>query len=98
MKEFGIEYGRVCINETEHLEKEAEFAASMVEKWGIVAGMPDGEDSSGRAKGRVMTPEELVERAFSVATLFYAEAKKRGLVAKSPTLQECHEAKKKERD
>jgi len=45
------------------------LAVEMVNRWGMVAGMPDGEDSSGRARLRLATPEELVDRAVEVSNL-----------------------------
>lgn len=66
------------------------LAISMIERWGMIAGVEAGEDSAGRAKIRLATPEELVERAFTTATLVDAEARKRGLIyaAPEPVLRE----------
>jgi hypothetical protein len=47
------------------------FAREFISRWGMVAAVPDGEDSSGRAKVRLSTPEELVVRAFETAELFH---------------------------
>jgi len=55
---------------------EARLATNLIEKWGMVAAMPDGEDSSGRQKARMMDPSEIVHRACETARLaadaFYA--------------------------
>jgi len=64
-------------HENELLELEARVAIEFVTKWGMVAGMPDGEDSSGRAKLRLSTPEEVVERACVISELLFAEIRKR---------------------
>lgn len=72
-----LEYAEVCC-------PEAHFAAVCIEKWGMVAGMPDGEDSAGRARIRLATPEEVVERAMTVAELFYRAARARGWTTKIP--------------
>ena len=48
---------------------EAHLATEIVIRWGMVAATPDGEDSSGRAKVRLLTPEELIERACETAHL-----------------------------
>ena len=45
----------------------ARMAKEMVERWGCVAGMPDGEDSSGRQRWRLRTPEELAQHACDAA-------------------------------
>lgn len=60
------------------LDGPATLAKELLERWGMVAGMPDGEDSAGRAKVRLATPDELVGRALTVAELFYAQAAARG--------------------
>jgi hypothetical protein len=56
------------------------LAASMVERWGMVAAVDNGEDSAGRAQLRLAEPEELVERALDCAQLLFAGAERRGLV------------------
>lgn len=58
----------------------AELAVRMIERWGQVAAIDDGEDSAGRAKLRLATPEELVTRAFEVAELYVYHAAHRGHV------------------
>lgn len=74
----------IIIHRSKILQPVAEFAAHLVERWGMVAGQPDGEDSAGRAKIRLATPQEMVARAFSAAELVFAEAEKRGLVLDVP--------------
>lgn len=44
----------------------------------MIAAQSDGEDSAGRSKLRLQTPQELVERACNVAGLMYEEIKARG--------------------
>ena len=53
------------------------IAVDLITKWGLVASTPDGEDSAGRTKLRLSTPEELVERAIITAELLVAELIKR---------------------
>lgn len=60
------------------LDQVASIAKEMAERWGMVAALPDGEDTSGRQKLRIMTPEELVERACTVAELLWLDFEKRG--------------------
>lgn len=81
--------GEVQVYTTEVPTEEAKLAMSCIERWGMVAGMPDGEDSSGRAKLGLMPPDELVERAFDVAHLAFSEMRKRQLVLNVPTLDEA---------
>ena len=76
------------INENEHPELEAKMAISFIEKWGMISGMDDGEDSSGRQKIRMATPEEVVERAFQIAKLTMDKARKDRLIHNAPTFGE----------
>ena len=71
----------------EYLEMEAKLATLLIEKWGLVAAIPDGEDSAGRQKLKMQTPDELVQRAFAVASLAMKTARKRGLVYKCPPVK-----------
>lgn len=66
------------------LHETAELAKGLLERWGLVAGAPGGEDSCGRAKLRLMTPEELVDRAFETAERFMAIAREKGLLLDVP--------------
>ena len=67
------------------LSSPAELALRMVERWGMICCIPDGEDSAGRGISRLMTPEELIARACAVAELTIIEFDKRGLVLHLPT-------------
>lgn len=79
----------------EAVEWEGRLACQLIERWGIVAAAPDGEDSSGRAKLRVLTPAELVETACDTAQLAVAELRKRGWVTPIPSLEEIFEQTEK---
>lgn len=69
----------------------ARFALACIERWGVVAGEPDGEDSAGRQQLRMLAPEKVVKRAFRIAELAFAEAKERGWLSKLPTIGEVDE-------
>ena len=68
------------VYETELPELEARFALNLLERWGMVMAEPDGEDTAGRQKLKLMSPNVLVERAFEVARLAMAECRTRGLM------------------
>ncbi len=59
------------------LGMEAKIAIEMVQRWGMIAGVNDGEDSAGRSKVRIMTIEELVQRACDSAQRLTEEFEKR---------------------
>lgn len=49
-----------------------------INKWGMVAAIPDGEDSAGRSKLRLATSIELVERAEEVTKLAFKALRDNG--------------------
>jgi len=67
---------------------EAAFACALVERWGMIASIADGEDSAGRSRLRLATPEELVERALAIAELTYREIRARGWGIECPLAAE----------
>lgn len=64
---------------------EARLASNLIERWGVVVGMPDGEDSAGRQQGRLMTVEELVDRSVQTAAQAIEAFRKQGWMHKLPT-------------
>lgn len=92
-KPFGL-----MIHETSVLEKEAEFAAALIERWGMVSAKPDGEDSTGRAKLMLLSPEEVVERACSTTELAFKAFEKRKWIKEVMSVKECEAAAKKLKD
>ncbi len=73
-----------AVYKKEVLNSEGLLATVMLEKWGMVAAVEDGEDSVGRAKLRLLTPEELVERACTVATIAMQRFRDRGWTLELP--------------
>lgn len=71
---------RLFVHNTELPEEEAKLAFALIERWGMVAGLPDGEDSAGRSKLRLSTPDELVERAFACAKKAFETARESDLM------------------
>lgn len=76
------------VNESHVAEFEARLATQLIERWGIVAAVPDGEDSSGRQTIRLMTPEETVQRAVETAELAVKTFHDKGWMHKMPTFAE----------
>ena len=64
-----------------------QMASTLVEKWGLVAGMPDGENSDGSQRFRLMTPDEIVARACETAQAAYAEFIARGWYVESALME-----------
>jgi hypothetical protein len=56
------------------------LALELVEKWGMVTGRREGEDSSGRAILAEMPVPQVIERAFSLAEGCIAELEARGWI------------------
>jgi Ni,Fe-hydrogenase I small subunit len=67
---------------------EARLAVHMIERWGCVAAVDGGEDSAGRQKIALMSPEELVSRACQTAEIAYREFQKRGWLLEVPSPEE----------
>ena len=60
------------------------LAASIAERFALVAAMPDGEDSAGRQKLRLPTAEECAARSCDLAASLWAEFDKRGWLYQIP--------------
>jgi len=76
----------IVVYQQRAFDAEAELAAQMIERWGMSAAIEDGEDSAGRAKIRLLTPEELVQRACETAEQAMEEFNKRGWILDLPEL------------
>jgi hypothetical protein len=70
--------------------EEGKMVFALLEKWGMVAAMDDGEDSTGRHKVRLASVEEVVGRAFAVTRLFMLKAEEFGYIMKLPDLNEIN--------
>lgn len=90
MEEYG-ERPVIQCNPLEHFTEEAKLAFSFIEKWGMVSSEEDGEDSAGRQKLRLATPEAVVTRAFEISRLAMHAARERQLTYSHPTLAELDE-------
>ena len=65
---------------------EATAVLNFIEKWGMVAAAPDGEDSAGRQKLRLATPEEMVARAMQTTEAAFRTLRAHGWIAPSVEL------------
>ena len=64
----------------------AAFAMQCIERWAMVAGQPDGEDSAGRAKLRRLTANEVAAHACDCTEKAFAEFQNRGWLLEVPLL------------
>lgn len=81
----------VSISKVEQPLAEARLAMELIARWGLVAAAPDGEDSSGRSKARLQTPEELVTGACETAERAFIAFRTRGWMLDVPSLSEARE-------
>ena len=81
-------FGECVTHATEHYDIAARIAMGLVEKWGMVAGKPDGEDAAGRSKLALLDPDEVVDRAVVTAEGLVAKLRERGHIHKIPGLKE----------
>lgn len=63
---------------------EAQFAMQLIERWGMVAGIPEGEDSAGRAKIGLMAPKDVVARAIETTELAFLAMDEKGWFIQVP--------------
>ena len=75
----------IIVCQTQVLFAEAQFANDLMKHLAIVAAVPDGEDDCGRQKFRLMTEEEVVERATAIASLAFGLHGYNGLILELPT-------------
>ena len=82
----------LCTHATIVPDNKARFAMSCIERWGMVAAEPDGEDSQGRAKLRRLTAGEVAKHACDCADLAFSEFHARGWLVEVPTYSETIDA------
>lgn len=68
----------------------AKIAIDLISKWGLVAAIPDGEDSHGRSKLRLSTPEEMVDRVVETVDHLMVAFKENGWLVNCKTLDELN--------
>lgn len=92
MEEFKVignvityEGARCHVWRSHHPNDKASFAMSLMEK-GMLAAMQDGEDSTGRQKGRALTAEEVAQKACDIADAAFNQFHDRGWMAVIPPL------------
>jgi hypothetical protein len=68
-----------------------DMAWELIKRFGLIAGEPEGEDSSGRAVMRPMDTTEVVARACAITEATWNEFEKRGWLQALPTPPEVAE-------
>jgi len=96
--EYNLVRPKIVLHETEALTIEARLAATLVERWGMVAGTDGGEDSQGRAKLKLQSPTEVVARACETAELLMAEIRRRKWFVEVPPWDEIQKQAKELRE
>lgn len=86
------DHKEVAVFQLEMGTPQAQFILGLIERWGMVAAAPDGEDGSGRQKQRLMAPEEIVNRAFDCASLAFDRLRADGLLIDLPDVNEINAA------
>lgn len=87
-KTEGLHMVEFVVYKTKHEQPPARLAAEFISRWGMVAAVPDGEDSAGRSKLRLATPEEIVTRGCETAAALWEEFQKRGWLLDFPAPSE----------
>ncbi len=71
----------IVLHQRRMVDQRASFAMQLMERWGMVAATPDGDDSSGRQKMRHLDPDEVARFACETSQFAFAEFEKRGWIA-----------------
>ena len=79
-------------HERQRPDMRARFALACIERWGMVAAVPDGEDSAGRSKMRRCGVDEVVQFACLSAEAAFNQFQKRGWLIDIPSLDEVRDA------
>ena len=77
--------------------QEATFALQMLERFGLIAGRDNGEDSTGRAKGELLPVAETVDRAFALSKGAFRHMREAGMLIEMPdpnTINAAQDAKR----
>ena len=74
----------VIITHTQALFIQAQMATDLMKHLSIIAAVPDGESSDGQQKLRMRTPDEVVERATTIAATAWQEYGRRGWLLNLP--------------
>lgn len=69
------------------------YAMDIIRHWAMIAWSPrEQEDTAGRQAFATLSPEEVVQRAFSIAELAFAELRKRGMMVPVPDVNDMYDA------
>lgn len=83
---YGNSFPEVKIHDREWPTFHARLATSLIERWGLVMAVPDGEDSTGRQRGALMPVVDVVARACDTADQAIAEFRSRGWLIDLPSI------------
>lgn len=76
------------------LDFRARFAMECITRWAMISAVADGEDSSGRARVRRMTPDEITDHACACAEQAFLAFKAKGWLADVPPYADLVDAVK----
>ncbi len=75
----------IRVHDDQWLIAKARFAADITIKMALCAVQPDGEDSAGRQKGRLMDADALASRACDITEALWKEFERREWIESIPT-------------
>ena len=90
-KGYGRKAEGVMLHHRTYLNQQAQMAMGFIDKWGVVAARPDGEDTAGRQKLALLSVDEVVDRAFEMADKAFDRAESLGWLVPVPSLDELDE-------
>ena len=84
---FDNERASTMVHDREYLPFEGRLAVQLLERFGMIAGRPDGEDSAGRRASALLSPQEAVTRSVEMASLMAKALREKGLVVLMPPME-----------
>lgn len=83
---FINEQRSMMIHERDQVDMTGRLAIRLVEHFGVVAGKPGPEDSKGRSTLDLLSPDEVVDRAYDIAKSLVARLQYGGHIQQVPSM------------
>ena len=75
---------------SEQLNWKARLTLRLIERWGLLTAVQEGEDSQGRAKLNQESPKAIVDRAISIAEITVDRLHGMGWVERNPSYEDVY--------
>lgn len=98
-KRVGFEKSFNLLHHSKHApDPRMDFARQLITHFGVIAGAPDGEDAAGRQKGKLLEPDEVVNRAIAITEKAFAAFEERGWLIELPSVDALYDMARENAD